>query len=89
MKERRNFERTSTSFRVEISHPSFGTLVGFAKDVSDGGAQVQMENQVFPPIGTEVMVRFRKNAGAVNVEPVNMKVMYQMRNTIGLMFVKR
>jgi len=89
VKERRNFERTSTSFRVEISHPSFGTLVGFAKDVSDGGAQVQMENQVFPPIGTEVMVRFRKNAGAVNVEPVNMKVMYQMRNTIGLMFVKR
>lgn len=89
MKERRNYERTSTSFRVEINHPSFGTIVGFAKDVSDGGAQVQLENQVFPPIGTEVMVRFRKNAGAVNVEPVNMKVMYQMKNTIGLMFVKR
>lgn len=89
MKERRNYERTSTSFRVEITHPSFGTIVGFAKDVSDGGAQVQLENQVFPPIGTEVMVRFRKNAGAVNVEPVNMKVMYQMKNTIGLMFVKR
>lgn len=89
MKERRNFERTSTSFRVEITHPSFGTLVGFAKDVSDGGAQVQLENQVFPPVGTEVTVRFRKNAGAVNVEPVHMKVMYQMKNTIGLMFVKR
>jgi hypothetical protein len=89
VKERRNYERTSTSFRVEITHPSFGTIVGFAKDVSDGGAQVQLENQVFPPIGTEVMVRFRKNAGAVNVEPVNMKVMYQMKNTIGLMFVRR
>lgn len=89
MKERRSYERTSTSFRVEITHPSFGTIVGFARDVSDGGAQVQLENQVFPPIGTEVTVRFRKNAGAVNVEPVHMKVMYQMKNTIGLMFVKR
>jgi tetrahydromethanopterin S-methyltransferase subunit E len=89
VKERRHYERTSTSFRVEISHPSFGTLVGFAKDVSDGGAQVQLESQVFPPVGTEVMVRFRKNAGAISVEPVNMKVMYQMRNTIGLMFIKR
>jgi hypothetical protein len=87
--ERRNYERTSTSFRVEITHPSFGTLIGFAKDVSDGGAQVQLDTQVFPPVGTEVMVRFRKNVGTVNVEPVHMKVMYQMRNTIGLMFVKR
>lgn len=88
MIERRMFERTSTSIRVEMSHPSFGTIIGFAKDISDGGAQVQIENQVFPPIGTEVMVRFRKTIGAINQEAVPMRVMHQLRNTIGLMFIK-
>jgi hypothetical protein len=86
--ERRLFERTTTSVRVEMSNPSFGTIVGFAKDISDGGALVQIENQVSPPLGTEVLVKFRKSIGAINAEPVKMKVVHQMRNTIGLMFVK-
>jgi len=86
--ERRLFERTTTSVRVEMSNPSFGTIVGFAKDISDGGAQVQIENQTCPPIGTEVMVRFKKSIGPINNEPVRMKVVHQLRNTIGLMFVR-
>lgn len=89
MIERRLFERTSTSVRVEMSHPSFGIIVGFTKDISDGGALVQIENQPTPPIGTEVMVRFKKAIGPINVEPVKMKVMHQLRNTIGLMFVSK
>ena len=89
MIERRMFERTSTSLRVEMSHPSFGTIIGFARDISDGGAQVQIENQVCPPVGTEVMVRFKKAIGAINEEPVLMRVMHHhLRNNIGLMFVK-
>ena len=88
MIERRLFERTSTSVRVEMTNPSFGTIVGFAKDISDGGALVQIENQVSPPVGTEVMVMFRKSVGAINAVPVRMRVMHQMRNVIGLMFVK-
>lgn len=88
MIERRQFERTSTSIRVEISNPSFGTIIGFAKDISDGGALVQIENQTNPPVGTSVMVRFKKAIGPINIEPVPMKVVHQFRNTIGLMFVK-
>lgn len=88
MIERRLFERTTTSVRVEMSNPSFGTIVGFAKDVSDGGAMVQIENQPCPPLGTEVMVRFKKSVGPINAEPVKMKVMHQLKNTIGLMFVR-
>lgn len=88
MNERRIFERTTTSVRVEMTHPSFGTIVGFARDISDGGAQVLIENQVCPPVGTEVMVKFKKAVGAINVDPVRMRVMHQMRNTIGLMFVR-
>ncbi len=88
MNERRIFERTSTSVRVEMTHPSFGTIIGFAKDISDGGAMVQIENQVCPPVGTEVSVKFKKSVGAINADPVRMKVVHQMRNTIGLMFIK-
>ena len=88
MIERRLFDRTTTSVRVEMSNPSFGTIVGFAKDISDGGALVQIENQPSPPIGTEVMVRFKKSIGPINNEPVKMKVMHQLKNTIGLMFVR-
>jgi PilZ domain len=86
--ERRVFERTSTSVRVEMSHPSFGTIIGFAKDISDGGAQVQLENQLCPPVGTEVMVRFKKAIGSINNEPVRMRIVHQLRNNIGLMFIK-
>jgi hypothetical protein len=88
VRERRLFERTTTSVRVEMSNPSFGTIVGFAKDVSDGGAMVQIENQICPPLGTEVMVMFKKSVGPINAEPVKMKVMHQLKNTIGLMFVR-
>lgn len=88
MNERRVFERTSTSVRVEMTNPGFGTIVGFAKDISDGGAQVQIENQVCPPVGTEVLVKFKKAVGPINAEPVRMRVVHQLRNTIGLMFIR-
>lgn len=87
MEERRKYERTATSIRVEITHPAFGTVIGHARDISDGGAQVTIDNHPVPPIGTVVSVRFRKVVGPINEEPVNMRVMHANRGTIGLMFV--
>jgi hypothetical protein len=84
--DRRRFERKAAAIRVEISHPSIGEMIGSTQDISDGGASVQLEGQTFPPVGTKVHVRFIKVAGTVNQEPVAMKVMYQQRNTLGLMF---
>ncbi|VUD68169.1 hypothetical protein TDB9533_04021 [Thalassocella blandensis] len=86
MDERRKYERTPTAIRVEMRHPAFGTIVGFAKDISDGGAQVTIENHPAPPVGTVVKVQFKKMIGPINAEPVNMKVVHAQRNTIGLMF---
>lgn len=54
--------------------------------MSDGGVSVKIENHPIPPLGTSVKVLFIKMSGAVNKEPVEMRVMYHMRNTIGLMF---
>lgn len=89
MQERRKFERTPTAIRVEIRHPAFGTIIGFTRDISDGGAQVSIENHPSPPVGTLVDVQFKKIAGPVNEEPVAMKVMHSTKNTVGLMFVGR
>lgn len=86
MEERRKFERTPTAIRVEMHHPSIGTIIGFAKDISDGGAQVKIENHPSPPVGTVLEVRFKKMIGAINAEPVKMRVMHSRRNAIGLMF---
>ncbi|MFL0809825.1 MAG: PilZ domain-containing protein [Agarilytica sp.] len=88
MDDRRRFERTPTALRVEMHHPAFGTIVGFANDISDGGAQVAIENHPTPPVGTVVQVRFKKMVGTINEEPVSMRVMHARRNTIGLMFVR-
>lgn len=86
MIERRIHERTSSSIRVEMSHPSFGTIIGFTQDISDGGARVLIESEPRPPLGTVVMVRFKKMVGPINDEPVRMRVMHQLRNSVGLMF---
>ncbi len=86
MDERRRFERTTTSIKVEITHPAFGTLVGFARDISDGGAQVLMDQEPLPPVGTIVNVIFRRMVGAINAEPVTMRVVYLQGNLVGLSF---
>ena len=87
MDERRRFERKPTSIRVEMTHPALGGIVGFARDISDGGASVLIDNQSLPPVGTVVSVRFKRIAGPINEEPVFMKVMHHHRNVIGLMFM--
>lgn len=86
MDERRRFERMSTTIRVEITHPAFGTIIGFTQDISDGGASVRIENQPNPPVGTVVSVKFKRVVGVINEEPATMKVMHQHRNVVGLMF---
>ena len=87
--ERRKYERTSAAIRVEIQHPAFGVILGSTRDISDGGAQVSIENPPIPPVGTVVNVRFKKLVGRINEEPVEMKVMHVSRNVVGLMFVAR
>lgn len=88
MIERRRYERTSAAIRVEMSHPALGTIIGFSKDISDGGASVMIENQPLPPVGTELSVHFKKSIGPINREAVRMSVVRRDRGgTIGLAFV--
>lgn len=89
MDDRRRFARTSAIFRVELTNPAFGTLVGSTRDISDGGAQVQIDNELMPPVGALVDVVFKRIVGPVNAEPVAMRVMHCSKNVVGLMFVAR
>lgn len=89
MEDRRRFARTSAAIRVELTNPAFGTLIGSTRDISDGGAQVQIDNELIPPVGTVVDVVFKRIVGSVNIEPVTMKVMHAHKNVVGLMFVAR
>jgi len=86
MLERRRHERTSSSIRVEMRHPAIGTLIGFTTDISEGGAQVLLENQPLPPVGTQLQVLFHKMVGVINDEPVTMQVIRHFRKGIGLAF---
>lgn len=87
MEERRQFERKLTSIRVQMDNPSCGRLVGFARDISDGGASVLVDASELPPLGTLLDVRFSRVVGRINDDSVKMKVMSLRRNVIGLMFV--
>ena len=87
MDDRRKYERRPTSIRVELWHPSIGTMVGFTQDISDGGASVLIEHSTIPPVGTVVEVRFKRAVGAINEKPVRMQVMHQFRGVVGLMFM--
>jgi c-di-GMP-binding flagellar brake protein YcgR len=89
MEERRRFSRTSADIRVELSHPSFGTLIGVTRDISDGGAQVVLDSSQSPPVGTVVQVLFKRVVGVLNADPVAMKVVHSHKNVLGLMFVSR
>lgn len=84
--ERRRFERKQTAIRVEMSHPAIGMMIGSTQDISDGGASVVVDNRTIPPIGTVLNVTFKKVAGAVNLEPVSMKIVYIHKQVVGLMF---
>lgn len=88
MENRRQYMRTASDAVVEIRHPTIGEMTVKAKDLSDGGISIDMSNHVIPPLGTEFSVIIKRHTGAINSEPVMMKVMHvQQDGLIGLMFV--
>lgn len=88
MQNRRQYMRTASDAVVEITHPTIGVLTVRAKDLSDGGISVDMSNHVVPPLGTEFSVIIKRHTGAINAEPVKMKVMHaESEGLVGLMFV--
>lgn len=88
MDNRRLYPRDGLNATVEMRHPGIGVMVVQAINISDGGIAVSMGRHVAPPMGTVLQVRIKRHAGAINQEPVPMKVVHvQANGTVGLMFL--
>lgn len=82
----RQFERSPCSFQVVIRHDSIGILHGFARDISEGGIFVQLQNVILPPVGTILDVTIKRYTGTINAESVPMCVVHHTGGGIGLSF---
>jgi hypothetical protein len=88
VEDQRKYVRTASGAVVELFHPTLGRIEAKARDLSEGGIFVLMGNQVLPPVGTLLQVRIKRYTGAINQEPVPMRVVHHQAGGIGLAFVK-
>ena len=86
MDDQRKYVRTASGAVVELFHPSIGRIEARARDLSEGGIFVLMGNHVLPPIGTVLRVLIKRYTGAINREPVTMRVVHHQAGGIGLSF---
>ncbi|HEY9035319.1 MAG TPA: PilZ domain-containing protein [Pseudomonadales bacterium] len=86
--DNRAYPRRHLDTMVEMSHPGIGVMLVQAINLSDGGMAVAMGRHVVPPMGTVLQVKIKRHAGAINSEPVAMRVVHvQPDGTVGLMFL--
>lgn len=85
--DKRRFPRVAIQAQLEISHPSFGVILLKAKNASEGGFFALRGVSPLPPSNTEVKVIIKRFTGAINVEPVSMRVVRVTDEGIGLEFI--
>jgi hypothetical protein len=85
MEERRKDRRTPVSVRVKIIHPSFGTVICIAKNLSNGGMLIDTGGVDFPDVGAEMQ------AQALDTEMetplIKTKIIRKHHNSVALGFV--
>ncbi|TNF33234.1 MAG: PilZ domain-containing protein [Gammaproteobacteria bacterium] len=87
MDNRRTYTRQPLEATVELTHPGIGLMTVQALNISDGGIAVSMGRHVVPPVGTVLQVRIKRHSGALNDNPVAMRVVHiQPNGIVGLMF---
>lgn len=87
MIELRQYERRPFNAFVEVRHPDMGVFEWRARDISEGGIFVRTGTSPKPPIGTVLKVRLKRHGGAINVDPLAMRVVHVHRDGIGLKFL--
>ncbi|WP_416399168.1 PilZ domain-containing protein [Allohahella sp. A8] len=56
-KELRQHQRIKASFRVEVVHPSTGTMVTQTRDISESGAFIKLRNELLSHKNVEIQLR--------------------------------
>lgn len=90
MEELRQFKRHQVPLEVEYSHPATGTLRARARDMSDGGLFLMVDESFQLEVGTEIIVR-SLGLGADGDErgpDIAMKVVRRNRQGMGLEIAK-
>jgi len=85
MSDKRNNIRTEVSLKVNITHPSFGTIAATTRDISNGGAFVVLEGRRKLPIGSIVEAQVLDSPLGAPV--LRMRVVRHEGEGIGLEFV--
>jgi hypothetical protein len=85
--ELRRYQREPFNAFVEVQHPTMGIFEWRARDISEGGVFVRTGSSPKPPVGTVLKVRLKRHGGAINVEPLPMRVVHQHRDGVGLLFL--
>ncbi len=88
--ERRQHPRIQLPFLVELQHPSLGKLRSIARDISEGGVFVHLENPTVKP-GAKLKLTLLNPTDVENhpTPTVEMVVMRVEDNGIGLAFVNK
>lgn len=77
--ERRNYFTKESFFTaqdvvVELKNPDYGEITVRGHSFSDQGVSVDFGRHIKPPIGTLMEVVIKRHTGAINRQPVPMRV---------------
>ena len=87
MIELRQYERRPFNAFVDVQHPNMEIFEWRSRDISEGGIFVRTGSSPKPPVGTVLKVRLKRHGGAINIEPLPMRVVHQRRDGVGLLFL--
>jgi c-di-GMP-binding flagellar brake protein YcgR len=85
MSDKRRHIRTAVHLKVNITHPSFGTVSAVTRDISNGGTFVVLENRYRPPVDSVVEVQVLDSPQGAPV--LRMRVVRHEEEGIGLEFM--
>ena len=86
MNNQRKHERIAFPAEIKLMHPDFGSVVAQARDMSDGGVFLFLDNPLGLPVGTEVEVQAQDAAGESPL--VKARVVRIETRGVALMFVR-
>jgi len=84
--EKRTQERQAVSLAVEIIEPNLGKVSLVTKDLSQGGAFIQVDGAKCPPVGRVVAVRMPGLLWGENLSTVMARVVHVTDEGMGLEF---
>lgn len=85
MSDKREHIRTEVNLKLNITHPSFGTVTATTRDISNGGALLVLDDRRKLPIGSIMEAQIADSP--VGAPVLRMRVVHYADKGLGLEFV--